>query len=588
MTVSVQPASRIPFDSLTLRAIVSELQSRLLGGQVQEIRQPAPMDVQLTLRNQSRNHLLLLSADARFARVHLTVEKRANAPVPPTFCMALRKRIENGYLQAIRQRGFDRILELDFARRNDAGELETYTLIAELMGKHSNLVLVDAEQRVVEAIKRISHRINRVRETLPGLPYLSPPEPAGRLDPFAAETPAQIMQLLATQEDATPAARAELLMQTCTGFSPLLAQEMAHRLTTTPVELLPMLWNAVFPAGPPEWEPVEIFDTQGALTGAYPIPLTFLPATRQADVSNLNLALDKVFRETLAQQGFTEAAADLRGRLERELKRLETHLHSVERALAEAERAETHKQTGELILANLWQIQPGMTSVTVQDYYLPDAPERTIELNPALSPQENAETWFRRFRKARDGAEAARTQRRDLLRIRDRLQEAQTQLRALTTETEVRNLKARLVATELLREDSTHANAGEGKSRTGPDFQGHKIKRQTTPEGYEIYIGDSATANDFLTTRLAAPNDIWVHVRASASAHVVIRTHGKPEEVPHSVLEYAAVLCARHSPQKHSALVAVDYTLKKYVRKPRGAAPGGADYTRETTLHVSP
>jgi predicted ribosome quality control (RQC) complex YloA/Tae2 family protein len=560
---------------------------------VQDIRQPTPLELQLGIRNQGRNYLLLLSADAQFARAHLTLERRSNAPTPPNFCMSLRKRIENAYILAVRQRGFDRILEIEILARNEAGENEVYLLIAELMGKHSNLILVTAENQIVDAAKRITHRVNRLRETLPGRPYLAPPEQTDRLDPFAPETPERLQAEALLKKNTTEGAGSETdaealshaLMQTCSGLSPFLARELALRLER---KSLLTLWREVFGAAAEgAFEPVELFDAEGVLVGAYPFPSLQFPPDRQAEVSNLNLALDKVYRETLTKTSHAHATTELRGRIEKEIKRLETHLHSVERALAEAERAEEHKQTGELILANIWQIQPGMASITALDYYQPDTPERAIELDPRKSPQENAELWFRRYRKAKDGAEIAETQRKDALRSLARLEEAKAQLAELTEEAAVRNLKTHLIAVELLRGE-TGATQAEASSRHAPDFQGHKIKRVTTPEGYEIYIGETATANDFLTTRLAAPNDLWIHVRAAASSHVVIRTHGKPEEVPRSVIEYAATLCARHSSQKHSNLVAVDFTLKKFVRKPRGSAPGGADYERETTLHVSP
>ena len=157
----------------------------------------------------------------------------------------------------------------------------------------------------------------------------------------------------------------------------------------------------------------------------------------------------------------------------------------------------------------------------------------------------------------------------------------------MKTVEEVRHLRAELLAEGLLRETGEERDERDA-GHAGPDFQGHKIRRFTTPEGYEIYFGETATANDFLTTRLAAPDDIWLHVRAATGSHVVIRAKGHPKSVPRSVLEQAALLCARHSAQKHSSLVAVDYTLRKYVRKPRGAAPGLVQIQQEKTLHVTP
>lgn len=165
---------KIPFDSLTLRAVVAELDDIITGGYVQDIRQPSAADLWLDIRNKGQNVWLSLSCDTRFARLHLTEKKPRNPPTPPNFCMVLRKYIEDGRIIAIRQRGFDRIFEMEIERRDDLGEPTTYTFIAELMGKHSNLVLINANDMVLDAAKRITHRVNRVRETLPNHHY-SPP-----------------------------------------------------------------------------------------------------------------------------------------------------------------------------------------------------------------------------------------------------------------------------------------------------------------------------------------------------------------------------------------------------------------------------
>ena len=199
---------KIPFDSLTLRAVVGELRDRLLGGQIQDVRQPEPLELQLGIRSQNRNFLLLLSADAQFARAHLTRARKPNAPSPPTFCMMLRKHIENAVITDIRQRGFDRILEITIGRHDE--ELPRFTLIAELMGKHSNVILVNAEGTILDSMKRVSHRINRVRETLPGLPYQSPPEQSDRVSPFEPDSLAFLEKELGSE--AAPEVLSETLL----------------------------------------------------------------------------------------------------------------------------------------------------------------------------------------------------------------------------------------------------------------------------------------------------------------------------------------------------------------------------------------
>ncbi|HLK55064.1 MAG TPA: NFACT RNA binding domain-containing protein, partial [Chthonomonadaceae bacterium] len=591
MDANASPKSgKVPFDSLTLRAVVWELQSRLVGGQVQEVRQPDPTEIWLSIRHRGESHYLTLSADARFARVHLMHATRKNAPTPPTFCMALRKYLEGGHVLSVRQRDFDRIFEMQVGFTTDAGSPATVTLIAELMGKHSNLILLDAEGRIIDAAKRISLRVNRVRQTLPSLPYQLPPQTPGQHDPFAPNALEPLLAELPEGSILRPDELAERLMALYSGMSPFLARELSRNRAQQAAPLQEAWERIIGAASRNEYAPMEISFANGRLA-AYPFPTVQAPIESQKAIPDLNAALDKVYQQESAWAEFEAATGDLRSRLERETKHLEKQKLSVERTLQEAHRAEEYKQAGELLLGNLWQIETGMTSVTVQDYYSAEQGERTIALDAKLTPQENAKAYFRRYRKARDGQERALERGIEIEAKLERLAEvkarfAELQERGVEATLDIRELQGRLLTEGLLREQEKERE--EERQSGGPDFAGHKISRVTTPEGYEIFIGETATANDYLTTRLSASNDIWLHVRAAPSAHVIIRTHGKPDAVPRSVLEQAALLCARHSNQKHSSLVPVDYTLKKYVRKPRGAAPGSVLIQQEKTLHVTP
>ena len=578
---------------MTVCALVSELRAHLIGGQIQDIRQPEAVELQLGIRSAGQNYLLLLSADARFARLHLASTRKPNAATPPAFCMLLRKRLENGFVRDIQQRGFDRIVDFDIESRNEAGESVRYTLIGEFMGRHSNLILTDSRRTIVDSIKRITHRVNRLRETLPGLPYLPPPDQSDKQDPFAphavnvvAETLGDILE---AEDIAAP------LLAEYAGMSPFLARELAlrslHTVPNNPANGLRTAWQEIFGAAAEgKFAPVFVPARATRLPAAYPFPTLQLPANVQEPAASLNFALEDAFSVQMVSAQVAAQLGDLRGRIEREIKWLEKQQENTARTLAEAGRAEEHKQAGELLLGNLWRIPPGETAVTVQDYFDPELRDRTLILDPKLSVQENAEAYFRRYRKARDSAANALEPQQKMEKSLQILTAAKSKTDywssdvTLTLEP-IQHLRAELLANGLLRETNKPSDKPE---RTTLDFQGHKIRRINTAEGYEILVGESATANDFLTTRLASPNDFWLHVRAAASSHVVIRTKGHPEDVPRSVIERAAMLCALHSAQKHTALVAVDYTLKKYVRKPRGSAPGGADYEREMTLHITP
>ena len=591
MLPSPVPIPKIPFDSLTLRAVAAELRASLMGGQIQDIRQPSQAELRLGIRSQGRNFILALSCDARFARVHLTTSKPPNAVVPPAFCMAVRKYCEGAVVRDVRQRGFDRILEIEIGTRAQDAESAPVVLVAELMGKHSNLILVAADGRILEAAKRVSHRINRFREVLPGLPYQAPPDQPDRLDPFDAATPSALAALLNAQPEGDTSALADELASHAAGMSPFLARSIATQLCAGGGGgACAQVWDAVFGAAARgSFRPVVI-SPEGHVAGAYPFPVAHIPEALQAPVPDLNAALDRAYGEAVATAGASAIASELRGQMEKDARRLRKQIEQAARTLQEGDRAEEYKQQGELVLANLWKIEPGAAAVTVQDYFDPELGDRTLTLDPKLSAQENADACFRRYRKVRDGQATAQQRHAEASEQLSRVEAAAAALEAAAADPDgaaarVREIREGLRAGGLLIQ---RGGDGEDSADPGPDMQGHKIRRTTSPEGYEIYIGETATANDYLTTRLAASNDIWLHVRAATSAHVVVKTQGRPEGVPRSVLEYAALLCARHSSQKHSGLVAVDYTLKKHVRKPRGAAPGSADYHHETTLHITP
>ena len=604
---------KIPFDSLTLRGVVGELRPLLVGGQIQEIRQPTPAEITLTVRNLNRSHTLLLSVDPQFARAHLTTRRRANPPTPPNFCMILRKYLEDSWIRDVRQIGFDRILEIETGSRNPEEEAATYSLVVELMGKHSNLILINEEGAILDAAKRISKRINRVREILPGLAYQPPPTQSDKVSPFVRDAVPFLVKEIGSNLHITPQEFADMLLSLYVGLSPFLAREMAHRFATqlnkganqdTDTIALPAsdlknaltaLWEETFNLNSPSpralrgkergWGEVIAHDESGHAIGAYPISITHLPSLRQERVASLNAALDEAFTFQMEQAGFVAIAGELRGQLQQESKRVERQQQSVAKTLAEAERSELYKQTGELILANLWKIQPGNKEIVVQDYYDPNFPDRSIELDPKISAQENADHYFKRYRKARDAEERALEESVRLENQSEELKVATSALNNARTEEELRALRADLLARHILRHA---ANSSDNpKKSQESEFAGHKIRRYHA-QGFDILVGESATANDYLTLRVASPNDWWLHVRAAVSAHVVVRSLGKPYEVPRPVLERAALICAQHSQQKHSSLVSVDYTLKKYVRKPRGSAPGAADYLNEQTLDVTP
>lgn len=579
---AVKPMPKaIPYDSLTLSAVVDGLQS-LVGGRLQHIAQLGAQDILLTVYTRRLGEVRwLLSCSPQWARTYLLSHRLPSPPQPPPFCMALRKYLQGGIILAIAQRRFDRVLDVEIRGL----EGHTYLLTTELMGKYSNIILVAPDERILHAAKLVSSRISRVREVLPNKPY-TPPPAEDRPDPRTVTEE----QFLGWWNENQPQNPTEWLRTRFEGISGFLAQELVKRASLLGEELDPRnLWSAfrsVFEAAKRgDWERVLIRDEAHRPIGAYPIPLASFPESQQHARSNIHVALENYYAVAIPRAELEQQKRSLQGVLQRVLTARRNALQQVRQGVQERTKAEQYRRWGETLLAFLSQVPMGAESVTLPDLYSVEGGTLPIPLDRALSPQQNAERYFQRARHMEQNAERLETLLSRLSREEADLQEALHKLEAVDDLSQLEALRTALTARGWLSRD----NISEGDvpfAATG--FEGKRIRVYLAPGGWQVLVGENAEANDYLVTRVAQPNDWWLHVRAGTGAHVVIRTHNKPQAVPHQVLEYAAGLAAQHSPAKHSSLVAVDYTLRKYVRRPRGAQPGFVTYTHEKTLHVSP
>lgn len=567
----------IPFDTFTLAAAASELRAALLGAKVQKIQQPSQNEIVLSLYGRTGAHLLLLSADPQRFRVHLTQLKRENPVTPPHFCQICRKHLEGARLDEIILPRFDRILHLVF----HAHDGERLTLVAELMGRNANLVLVGGTGIVRGAIRPTPP--DAPRPLRPNSPYAEPPGSGERHDPLAMNE----AEMRALAGDA-PADRSWLL-SAFSGIGPFAADEIIARAEAfgdVPAALAALMAEV----RAEDFAPHAIVDAAGNTEGVWAFAPLHVPANRRFPRESVSVALD-TFHSTLAQRGAEETErTTLTRTLERETAFRRRELAAAERTRAEEARAEEHEQTGNLLLAGLSQVERGAETVTLPDLY-GDTPgaEKTLALDPRLSPQENAEAYFERARKAR---EAGR-------RAADRIEELSEELAALadiaadleSAEDADDYAGVRRALTDLAGEKRVEDRAQKARparDREKP-FGGHRVRTYGV-DGYNLLVGETAEANDYLTTRVAAPADLWLHVRAGTGAHGVLRTSGKPQTVPEDVLRRAAEIVAARSGSsvKHAGIVAVDVVERRYVRKPRGAKPGLVTYTRERTLDVSP
>ncbi|MCG0238306.1 MAG: NFACT family protein [Firmicutes bacterium] len=596
------------FDATVLAAVVQELDRRLRGGRIHKIYQPTPWELHL-LVYAGREHLrLLLSCHPQGARLHLTQVVRPNPPHPPTFCMLLRKHLEGGRILAVRQVGRERIAHLEVGALDELGNPVTYTLVAEVMGKHSNLLLLAPGGRIIDAARRATEEQNRYREVLPGLPYVPPP-PTGKLDPGAV-TGADLGQWLARAgAEAMGRPAWQLVLDAVDGLGPLVAREIAHRAGVGgvagdlgPAELDRLAQAcrelyALVDSG--SFAPTLLLDESGEPKDfAVVEPRHWAGAT--LPVESVSALLDRFYAAQEERQRTTALRAELRRVLAQELGRVRRKLQAQLEDLRRAEEAEPLRQKGELLMAYLWQVPRGADRVELPNFYDPEQRPVVIELDPALSPAENAQAYFRRYQKARSGLQAIREQvERSQAELRY-LEQVEATLAAAASLPELEEIRAELAAEGYLDEGKGPAREKRGRAGGEPGAAGNRVGEGArgsgqpsrplvvrSSDGLEIWVGRNNRQNETLTFKLAAPTDLWLHAKEIPGAHVILRLPPGVEP-PEASLREAALLAAYFSKARLSANVPVDYTLRRHVRKPPGARPGMVIYDHHRTLHVTP
>lgn len=524
---------RVPFDSLCLAAVVDECQE-LIGGQLQRIVQLDELTIGLGIYR-SRESLLIVSADAVHARAHLVTRRHPTPKTPPPFCAALRKYVMDATVVSIAQRGLDRILEISLTHAE--GE---FMLIAELMGKHSNIILCDGSGKVLACAKFIGSGKSK-RPVIPGRKYVPPPFEV-RPSLLAARFGDDLGQF--------------------EGASPFLQKLIGAGLSLETVQ------SAVETHS---WYPVLVIGG-----GAYPFPPDALGLVSTARKS-ISQALEEHYDSTVADDRASSERANLAGQLKRVVNARQRALVEIEKALDTASRARERQEQAELILAYQKNISEGDTVLVVIDY---SGKKISISLDPKKTAVENANRLFERAKKAKRGAADAMLSREHLLKEFMLVTELLKRLETASTVDEVGVLR---IEAERHRWLHHHAAA---KSKEERPYQGFSIREAISPNGWTILYGENATSNDHLTTKVARPNDYWFHVRGVTSAHVVLLTQNRPTSVQMEDLMFAAQIAVNKSASKHSGYVTVDYLLKKYVRKARKSAPGAVTYSQEKTLHV--
>ena len=537
------------FDGFFLHHMTEELRRELLGGRIQKINQPFEQELVLQIRSNRQSHKLLLSAHSVFGRVQLTDTTFENPAVPNTFIMVMRKYLQGAVIEAIQQVENDRILEISVSNKNEIGDSVAVTLVIEIMGKHSNIILLDkASCKIIEAIKHVGFSQNSYRTILPGSTYVAPPQ-TGSLNPFTVGDE-KLFEILHT-EDLEP----KRLQQIFQGLGRDTATELSGRLTADKLKTFRSFFTS---------------PTQPSLTEKSFSALLF--SDSKTPMSTLSELLDTFYKDKAERDRVNQQASELIRRVENELEKIRKKLGKQEEELLATENAEEFRQKGELLTTFLHQVPNDQDQVELDNYYTGE--KIIISLDKALTPNQNAQRYFKRYQK---------------------LKEAVKHLTSLIEETRATILYLESVETALAQASLTEiAEIREELVQTGfiRRRQREKIQKRQKPEKYLatdgqtiILVGRNNLQNDELTFKIAKKDELWFHAKDIPGSHVVITGNLQPSD---EVKTDAAELAAYFSKARLSNLVQVDMIETRKLNKPTGGKPGFVTYTGQKTLRVTP
>ncbi|EIX6318246.1 NFACT family protein [Staphylococcus pseudintermedius] len=552
------------FDGMFTRKMVEDLQF-LVSGRIHKINQPENDTIIMVIRQQRQNHQLLLSIHPNFARIHLTTKKYDNPFEPPMFARVFRKHLEGGRILAIRQIGNDRRIEMDVESKDEIGDTIHRTVILEIMGKHSNLILVNEERKILEGFKHLTPNTNQFRTVMPGFQYEVPPT-QHKQNPYAY-TGAQVLQHI----DFNAGKIDRQLLQTFEGFSPLITKEITSRRHFMTTQTLPEAFDEVMAETKATPQPVFHKNNETGKEDFYFMKLhQFYDDCVTYD--SLHELLDRFYDARGERERVKQRANDLVKLVQQLLQKYQNKLSKLVDEQAGTEEKENQQLYGELITANIYQLKPGARQLETVNYYTGE--NVTIPLNPQKSPAENAQYYYKQYNRMK-------TREREL-----------THQITLTEENIAyfENIEQQLSHIQVHEIDDIREELAE-QGFIKPKKQQKKKKQQkiqlqsyVSTDGDTILVGKNNKQNDYLTNKRAQKSHLWFHTKDIPGSHVVILNDAPSDKT----IEEAAMIAAYFSKAGQSGQIPVDYTIIRNVHKPSGSKPGFVTYDNQKTLYATP
>lgn len=568
-------------DGISMHPLAIELDRAVAGGRIDRINQPSKQSIVMSLRLPGKNVLLHITINPQNPAMHLIDKAPENPPEPPMFCMVLRKHLETGRIAGVRQYGLDRLLMLDIDFLSAGGKIITKTLVVELMGKYSNIILVQ-DGIIIDALRKVGTNSSRVRTVLPGDAYVLPPQ-QDKLN--LLETP--IREAIAAIRTKGDMKLSKAILDTCLGFGPVTAKEAAYGAGLPASMAISQLNEGDFASLENALQ--EITDSFREPCGAATIvidknnkplatasfPLHYFSEETALTFPTISEMLSRASSLTGSYQ--IPDKDRFRKLMKNELNRAENKVQKLRDDIAAADNAEEYRIKADNLMTYQYQFQDRVDAeVTVPNIYSETGESITIRMDQRLSVVENVQAYYKKYDKLKRGKELLEQQLQHCLDDIQYMSSIEASLESSTRLAEINDIKAELIASGILREKP---------KRHAAEKQSQPFKF-TAPDGTQILVGKNNYQNDRLTFKTANPGDIWLHTQNIPGSHVILRCDG--DEPAEDTLLLASYLAVHFSKAQGSSKVPVDYTRTRFVKKPSGAKPGFVIFTNQTTLYVTP
>ncbi len=563
------------FDGIITYAEAGELSERIVQGKIEKIYQPGSGELLMHIHTQKGNVRLFMSCDSRAARVCLTGGAYTNPEQPPGFCMLLRKHLQGGRITAVRQRGSERIIEIDIEAQNEMDFSVCRRLIIEIMSKHSNIVLVDLETyKIIDSIKRVSIDVNRYRQLLPGLAYRYPP--AQDKMPFngigaGAELPCSERALMNTVAGISPAVARELVSACGTdgagsGMSAKPSERLAEIIESVDTGLA---------------KPRVYADDDGTPREFHITELSEYESLNKIYFDTLSECIDYFYTNREASNLVRQKSLPLLKSVKASLDKALLKKKRLSEDLLDAENSDKFRLYGELLTANIHAVKPGARGITVTNYY--DGNQIYIPLDEKLSASANVQRYFKKYSKARTAIHEKEEQLGENEKNIQYLESVIQSIEAAGTVPILDSIREELEQTGYIR---SRKNSSKSRKKNGrPEPYRYRLS-----DGTEVFAGRSNVENDWLTFKFASKTDIWLHAKDIPGSHIIVRLDDgrRLDDLPAELIYEAASIAVWHSKAREGDNVPVDYVPVRYVKKPGGAKPGMVIFTHNQTVYVNP